>query len=375
MKIRICLLFVLISFFAKAQYGPKDIAKSDRALWTEPMASSTDFDIASKCEMLVFISVFNKYANYSVDEIKNFSNVKSVNITSVEKWKAETKKILLENFNSLEKESLDKIIKISQKPNWETLTNTNIEKQLSENLTDWYINSKAFYQYYVYEQIRLAALSPKITSEIETLNSNEITGKEFAQKHFLLTFDDGPTPVNGNTDKTMEMLAKYDLHAVFYALGESLQNRKSATSVASLQKLYAEQSLASHGKVHKSHQKMTDWKNSIDFTHDLIATISNKKEIDFRPPYGQRTKEVAKYLEKSNAKIVLWNLDSQDWNQKINATEVANRQITLMLLWRKGILLFHDIHPKAQKAVPTIYNYFKNCKLSWVNSNYLKEIN
>jgi peptidoglycan/xylan/chitin deacetylase (PgdA/CDA1 family) len=374
LKTKLCFLALLLFNIAIGQYGPNNIAKSDRTLWNISMDSSKDFDVASKCEMLVFIEVFNDYLTYKEEKIKVLTNLKSVNIQSIENWKTQTKKILLNNINSLAKEALDDVIKIPQKNTWETVSKVDFEKNVPENLNKWYQNSKSFYKSYVYEQLRLAALFPKITSEIATLNPNEVTGVEFNQKHFLLTFDDGPTIVNGNTDKMIKVLSLHNLSAVFYVLGKSLKARKEATSESSLQKLYQNQSVSSHGFEHNSHQKSPSWETSIVNTEKMIKDIFNNKTVDFRPPYGQRTKEIAIYLEKNSSKIILWNLDSQDWNSKINANEVADRQITLMLLWRKGILLFHDIHPKAQKSVPIIYNYFKKCDINWVSQSYLNII-
>lgn len=374
MKNNFSFILLLFTVFVFSQYGPQNLAKSDRSLWSLPFNSEKDFDVASKCEMLVFIEVFNDYDSYSEEKIKTLTNLKNINSNSIERWKNETKKILLENFNSLENESISTIIKISNKPTWENLSTIEIKKQLPEKLHLWYENSKTFYQNYLYEQIRLAALFPKITSEIATFNPNEITGNEFEQKHFLLTFDDGPTPQKGNTDKTLQMLSNNNLTGVFYVLGDAFQNRKNTTSTQALKELYKNQSVASHGKEHLSHQKLATWKNSIDFTNNQIQTVFGKTNIDFRPPYGQRNKEVAQYLQDKDSKIILWNIDSQDWNQKISAQEVADRQITLMLLWRKGILLFHDVHSKAQTAVPIINKYFKNCKINWVSPSYLNKI-
>lgn len=374
MKTKIIPFFLFVFAISWGQYGPQNIAKSNRNLWVLPMESSKDFDVASKCEMLVFIEVFTKYSSYNEEKIKKLTKLKSVNTTSIEHWKKETQKLLVENINALEKEALNDVVKIPTKATWENISTLKLEAKIPEKLANWYTNSKAFYENYIYEQIRLAALNPKITSEIATLNSNEITGKEFEQKHFLLTFDDGPTSKKGNTDKTLKMLAKNNLSGIFYVLGNAFQNRKKTSSIQELKDLYKNQTVASHGKEHLSHQKLITWKTSIDFTSNQIESVFEKTNISFRPPYGQRTKEIASYLEKKNEKIVLWNLDSQDWNQKITAQEVADRQITLMLLWRKGILLFHDVHPKALIAIPKIYDYFKNCHINWVDSNYLNKL-
>jgi hypothetical protein len=43
-----------------------------------------------------------------------------------------------------------------------------------------------------------------------------------------------------------------------------------------------------------------------------------------------------------------------------------------MLLWRKGILLFHDVHSKAQTAVPIIKEYFKKANINWVDPTVAK---
>jgi hypothetical protein len=43
-----------------------------------------------------------------------------------------------------------------------------------------------------------------------------------------------------------------------------------------------------------------------------------------------------------------------------------------MLLWRKGIILFHDVHPKAEIAVPAINEYFKDCPVKWLTPEEIK---
>ena len=63
--------------------------------------------------------------------------------------------------------------------------------------------------------------------------------------------------------------------------------------------------------------------------------------------------------------VVLWNIDSQDWNAKISAQQSANRVMSLMLLWRRGLILFHDIHPKAQLAVPWLLEKTRASGITW----------
>ena len=36
------------------------------------------------------------------------------------------------------------------------------------------------------------------------------------------------------------------------------------------------------------------------------------------------------------------------------AAALPDRVVTLMALWRRGVVLFHDIHPQAARALPEI---------------------
>lgn len=341
--------------------------------WPLEMNSSKAFDIASKCEMLVFIEVFNNYDALSMADISLKTKVKNLKEESVNKWKKETKKRIVANFNNLSYKSLKEVIAIQKESSWETLSSIQIKEKLPTKFSTWYQETVVFYTNYVNEQIRLAALYPRITSEILQFSDTEVQGHDFNDKNFLLTYDDGPTTINGNTDKLIKILDEYKLTAMFFVLGENLENRLEASSIKSLQDLYGENSVLSHGKVHKAHQKYSEWKESIDYTNNLIYEIfptENKNDlVYFRPPYGQRNEAIVDYFKTRNSKLILWNIDSRDWSSKLGVNQVANRQIKLMLLWRKGILLFHDIHSKAQKATPIIYNYFKNTQITWIKPN------
>jgi peptidoglycan-N-acetylglucosamine deacetylase len=359
---------LLLLFVVTHTFGQINVAKIDRSLWPNPINSKVDFDVASKMEMLVFAQIFNDYMSLSVSELSLKIGVKNVSEKSVAEWETKTKKLLLDNFHNLLDESLPKYIPIKKDIDWNSLITLQLNKNVPSELKNWYNSSKVFYQDYLSELYRLAALNSRITSEIATIDDNEITGDRFKQKYFLLTFDDGPTPQNGNTDKLVKVLNENNLKGIFFVLGDNFNQRLNSTSSKSIEMLYGQNLVASHGKIHKSHQRLQDWQNSIDFTQDIIkSNIKSKTLVYFRPPYGQRNKTVVEYLNNHQSKVMLWNMDSQDWNKEITGKEVADRQITLMLLWRKGILLFHDVHSKVQTAVPLINNYFRKADIKWID--------
>ncbi|HXA01332.1 MAG TPA: polysaccharide deacetylase family protein [Cytophagaceae bacterium] len=356
--------------------GPKQIAKIDRSLWPYEINTATEFDFASKMEMLVFIEVLQQHDNLIIeDSIKKYLGLQKVAVASIDAWKTQTKNILVSNFNALIKSSPNDFINIPKPINWQGLVQSSrsINNKMPDALKAWHIEAKAFYNSYVYEQMRLAALFPGITSEILTLQDSEITGSAFIDKQFLLTFDDGPTLVNGSTDKLIATLKNNNTTGVFFILGDMYNARLKSDSARKLHDLYGSNIVGSHAKIHKSHQKYEDWQYSLSYTSHLIDSIipENKKTKYFRPPYGQRNDKIVSYLSQNNTKVMLWNIDSQDWNAKISSSEVADRVITLMLLWRRGILLFHDTHSKANEALPIIWKKLNAAGIKWIDPKQL----
>ena len=353
------------------------VAKIDRSLWLSDLNSVDNFDYASKMEILVYAKCFMElqWLN-NVEEIKKKYSIKSANLTSFETWKKKQTELILQNLHAIkDKSTLDKTIAIDKNCTWQDISKTvgELDSKIPENIKLWYANALDFNRGYANELARLVFLFPKTTSEAMTISPNEITGNEYADKEFLLTFDDGPTPANGTTDKLVATLKKLKLNGMFFVLGESLQSRIAASSTAKIAKLYDGNKLESHGKIHKSHQYLETWQESIDYTFGTIETVkpfSNQRKY-FRPPYGQRTEKVTQFLNSINATVMLWNIDSQDWNSKISALEVTDRVETLMLLWRKGIILFHDIHPKANVALPSILQTFANSGVTFKDANKL----
>ncbi|MBX9705213.1 MAG: polysaccharide deacetylase family protein, partial [Gammaproteobacteria bacterium] len=72
-------------------------------------------------------------------------------------------------------------------------------------------------------------------------------------------------------------------------------------------------------------------------------------------------------------KVALWNIDSQDWNANVDAEAVVNRVVALMLIKRHGVILFHDIHPKAKVALPIIFEQLGDAVL-WNDCSLLAKL-
>lgn len=356
--------------------GPKQIAKIDRTLWPYAIDSRASFDFASKMEMLVFIQVFGRYETLSQeDSLRKTLGIEKVLVPSVRTWQEQTKTRLLANFGALTGPFPQDFVSIPKPLTWTGLQQQakQLDQLMPASLKSWHAEAKAFYSRYVYEQMRLAALFPRVTSEILPLQDSEMTGFELRDRQFLLTFDDGPTVPNGHTDQLLATLQQQRRQGIFFILGDMFQARLKATSASKLHDLYGSHLVGSHGKVHKPHQRYEAWQQSLSSSLHLIDSIFPEKKPAryFRPPYGQRNQEMITYLDGCRSRVMLWNIDSQDWNAKISSREVADRVVTLMLLWRRGVLLFHDIHPKANEALPLIWQKVDNGGVQWLSPDQL----
>lgn len=367
MKYLVLVLLVVVEANAA---GPEKIATYDRVFWPEAVDGVKAFDRASRFEIYHFLDELSGIDTKSEKAVAEFTGVKSPDMKSIQEWETFIEKMLVDNYKLSCSSSSNKIDEKCNNINTseELLGSLKTEYQnLGDDYTKWKELSRKFHSRYIYEQLRLAALFPGITSEILKLSDNEINGFEFQDKQFLLSFDDGPSR-NGVTEKLIGELEAQNTNAIFFLLGERLDGYQPEIA----REVYKRQCVSSHGYTHKAHPKYDKWKTSIDKTHALISDLFKitPDNIWFRPPYGQRNNEIVAYLrENHSSRVMLWNVDSQDWNRKISAEDMTNRLTTLILLWRKGILLFHDLYPKSIETVRALHNFsmlndieFVNCK-------------
>jgi len=340
----------------KAAKKYSGVAVGNRRLWTESVNTKDGFDRASRAAILFYA--------LELDAQKRAEN-KTFNRASVNKW--------LDKELILAQQNYQFAAQSCQSNDWTcigTLKNSDdfIAKaeqlRIPAALDAWQKDITEFMGVYVAEQIHLAEIFPVTSSEIDLFGDHEFSGdRRGGDRKFYLTFDDGPTATGGNTDKVLEMLAAQKKSAVFFVLGQRFANRQKANGTAAIAQLYKGQCVGAHGWEHLSHEKRSryavgdKWQASVT---DTIALLKNSFDAAsiftplFRPPYGQRKADSGSFFQKEGLQVALWNMDSQDWNARIDAEDIINRMEILMLIKRRGVLLFHDIHPKAQKSVPVI---------------------
>jgi peptidoglycan/xylan/chitin deacetylase (PgdA/CDA1 family) len=355
--------------------GPANVAKANYHLWPDAINTSEGFNKASRAYILLYLLALHDMQQMTDGEMLSSFKIKSLNRASVDKWfKKEQAQILVNYQRATVNCIADDWSCVGQTATVDGLLKkaTAARVKAPHELQGWQDNLIGFSRVYIAEQLRLAALFPKVSSEIDRFNANELNGDNVPDRQFFLTFDDGPTNPQGSTDDTLMMLATQKKSATFFVLGKNFQARLSKVGSDSLAKLYQSHCVASHGWEHQSHAKWEQWQDSVKRTQDLIAsTIDAKHRLAlFRPPYGQRKPDSEAFFRSQSLQVALWNLDSQDWNGHVSADDIVDRMVTLMLIKRHGVLLFHDIHPKAKVALPVMFSLLGNSVI-WEDCNLL----
>lgn len=155
------------------------------------------------------------------------------------------------------------------------------------------------------------------------------------QKLVALTFDDGPWP--GQTDKILDILAKENVKATFFMVGVRV---KRAPSLA--RRVSAEgHQVANHTMGHRDLARVS----AKEVAKQIVkgrGTIKAYTKVDtpwLRPPYGSMDAAAWKVTKKTRSKVVLWNVDSEDWRRG----GVSKIRTSVVKHTRPGsVILMHD---------------------------------
>ena len=169
----------------------------NRALWPDPISSPAEFDRASRAEILAFAHALAESEKLGDDALKDRLRVDgAMDIASIQRLRRKLWKILVGNYviASAACTAHETFCPTDSHPNdlrneAEAFSSAGIEPRYRS----WFDDATEFQRSYLGELLRLAAVFPRFNSEVETLNENEFAGWGLPDRHFLLSFDDGPT--------------------------------------------------------------------------------------------------------------------------------------------------------------------------------------
>jgi peptidoglycan/xylan/chitin deacetylase (PgdA/CDA1 family) len=188
----------------------------------------------------------------------------------------------------------------------------------------------------------------------------EFFGTDFPDKTIALTFDDGPHPQY--TLEIEAILKQYGVPAVFFTVGKNLgtvdaSGKVTLSANAAISRRLVEDHfvLGNHSFTHAQLAKESgaQLNDEIMKTDAVLRAVDPNRSPLFRFPFGARNKEGLQLLGIEHLQSVLWNIDSLDWADPI-PNSVADRVLREVDQQHRGIILFHDIHDRAIKALPIV---------------------
>ena len=359
------LLASLLSLAAQA--APIPPASLDRSLWPEQLDSPALFDVASRAEILSFAQVLHESELLDDGALAARLGLRQINLQKVRALRARMWQRLWQGYQQAQRsceQDASFCYVVESMADLRTRAAT-FATDVGTFYTGWVEPSHQFHVRYLDEQLRKAALLPQITSEVERLSDRERSGDELNDRMFLLTFVGGPGPQGSTTDMLTAYLRKQKMQGTFFVLGNRLQQRRDAGAANALGQLYDGQCVGLQGWEYRSHAQWNGWQDSLRRSQARVQADLPEQYVPlFRPPYGQRRADGEAFMASQQLRVSLWDIDAQD-DGPLTAQASAQRVVTLMLLWRKGVIQFHDSLPKAQPAVQWLLEHTAQSGIGW----------
>ena len=159
-----------------------------------------------------------------------------------------------------------------------------------------------------------------------------------------LSFDDGPS---SHTDSILETLAKYNVHATFFMVGDNIKMYPERVRKVHEQGCEVANHTVSHANLKKLSREgiIKEIQNNQDKLNEVLGL---KKNYLVRPPYGNVNDDVKAV---AGHPLINWYVDTLDWSSK-DADKVFEE---VKKSTRDGaIILMHDLYGSTAEAVKKV---------------------
>jgi peptidoglycan/xylan/chitin deacetylase (PgdA/CDA1 family) len=173
---------------------------------------------------------------------------------------------------------------------------------------------------------------------------NDSTGStgasgEARRGYVALTFDDGP---NANTRGLLAALGASGVRATLFNTGEHAVAEPGLVAAEAAAGMW----VGNHSFTHPHMLEMNprEMRDELLRTQQAIAAGGAGTPRLFRPPYGEWDARLEAAAASLGMRVVLWNVDSGDWNKAETDDRLEPGQIMLM----------HDEYATTVAAIPRI---------------------
>lgn len=191
---------------------------------------------------------------------------------------------------------------------------------------------------------------------LKKIYSSYLWSIDTKERSVYLTFDDGPHAIA--TPFVLDQLKQHNAKATFFCIG------KNVLAEPQIYKRILEEG---HAVGNHTHHHLNGWKTKNEtYLTDVNEAGKYIDSILFRPPYGRITsfqaKNINAALKKNNAKIIMWDVISGDFDEALTGEQCL--QNVILNATSGSIVVMHD----SQKAFSRL-NYFLPLALSFFNEN------
>jgi peptidoglycan-N-acetylglucosamine deacetylase len=154
-------------------------------------------------------------------------------------------------------------------------------------------------------------------------------------QHVYLTFDDGPDP--RWTPQILELLARAQMHATFFAIGACAQREPALTrSVAAAGHAVGNHTFSHrHPWLMKSRAARAQVRDGAKALSDVLGSAP----LLYRPPHGRTRSCMTDEARLQGERMVMWDRSAIDWGWLGTAPRIAGR---LARVRAGDIVLMHD---------------------------------
>ena len=154
---------------------------------------------------------------------------------------------------------------------------------------------------------------------------------------------------NEDTQQIIDILAKYNVKATFFVVGDWVDKYPESVKALSA----AGHEIMNHSDDHAHFAKLSAQEiiANVNACNDKIEAVTGVRPTLFRPPYGEYNDNVVATLNDMNMYTIQWDVDSLDWKD-LSAGEISKR--VLNGASPGSIVLFHNAAKHTPEALPTI---------------------
>lgn len=149
----------------------------------------------------------------------------------------------------------------------------------------------------------------------------------------------------------LDMAGERDIRLTFFVLG---------SCVVRSQHILRRQVAENHeiGNHTWSHSRLVrgsveEMRHELERTDAAVIGAGGQRTHLMRPPYGELTQPQRETAELLGYRVVLWNVDSMDWQRRDSAKLVSE---IIRKVFPGCIVLAHDIHRSTIDAMPTVFD-------------------